>query len=234
MAAAADLAGGEWPERAGVAFVKVMGAVEDRDEGVLLLAHCQDAFGDDTVSGRITTRDLLDALVDRGDDSPWAGEWAADLARDEPKRPAMALARRLRPYGIKPRDLRIGAAVLKGYEARDFVNPWARYLTPPNAPEKMEFVDRSGLFGDQVATSLRRRSEGVSADNGAKPKTGLDQECHDVATSERNKPLRPMTAKSQPGLPTEGQRRMAEARRVAGVELDATDREALGDAGGEQ
>ncbi len=44
LTAIADLAGGEWAERAVKAFVTVMGGEEESDYGVVLLGHIQQAF----------------------------------------------------------------------------------------------------------------------------------------------------------------------------------------------
>src|ERR1019366_4859186 len=40
------------------------------------------------------------------------------------------LARLLAPFGIFPRNLRIGGSVLKGYRQECFSDAWNRYLTP--------------------------------------------------------------------------------------------------------
>jgi hypothetical protein len=103
LAAIADLAGGEWPQRARRSFVKVMGEVEDTDLGVVLLEHCWEAF-EEAKADRLPTADLLAALVDRGDDSEWAGWWGSDIDKGDTKKPAMRLARMLKPYGIRPSD----------------------------------------------------------------------------------------------------------------------------------
>lgn len=41
------------------------------------------------------------------------------------------MAVRLRQYGIKSKQVRIGEASLKGYEKSDFVDAWERYLPSP-------------------------------------------------------------------------------------------------------
>jgi hypothetical protein len=133
LAAIADLAGGDWPDRSRAAFVEIMGAEEDTDLGVLLLGHLRDAFdkaGITALDGavRATTEKLLEVVVARGDESPWGAWWGKDLDAGNLRRPAMRLAGMLRPYGIKPKDLRVGGSVSKGYDRADFADAWERYV----------------------------------------------------------------------------------------------------------
>jgi hypothetical protein len=143
LGAIAELAGGEWPEKGRAAFVAIMGGREDTDPGMLLLGHIAEAFQSRDVKDReglvvsecekLTSAELLRILVDRGDDSPWSGEWGDDIDVSRMRRPAMALARMLRPYDIHPRDMRVqkiggGSVVVKGYHRADFVDPWKRYV----------------------------------------------------------------------------------------------------------
>jgi hypothetical protein len=46
-----------------------------------------------------------------------------------------ALARMLKPFEIRPRDLRFDDGIFKGYRRTYFEDAWARYLPPP-APTK--------------------------------------------------------------------------------------------------
>jgi hypothetical protein len=135
LGAIAELAGGEWPERGRTAFVAVMGAKEDTDHGVLLLGHVAEAFQsrDTPVSEaeKLTSAELLRILVERGDDSPWSGWWGDDIDVSRIRRPAMALAKMLRRYGIKSKDMRVDAGkVVKGYYRADFTDAWRRYASP--------------------------------------------------------------------------------------------------------
>jgi hypothetical protein len=144
LGAIAELAGGEWPERGRAAFMAIMGAKEDADHGVLLLGHVAEAFqsrdskdlrGHVTEAERLTSAELLRILVDRGDDSPWSGWWGDDLDSSRTRRPAMALARMLRPYDIKPKTIRLPGVggkevIAKGYYRADFTDAWKRYVSP--------------------------------------------------------------------------------------------------------
>jgi hypothetical protein len=135
LAAIAELAGEEWPERARVALVAVMGGEEEHDFGVILLGHIRDAFDHaatrtlDGSAERMTTADLLVALVGRGDESPWAGWWGNDIDAGVTRRPAMRLAQMLKAYGIHPTTMRLaGGSAAKGYDRADFGDAWDRYV----------------------------------------------------------------------------------------------------------
>lgn len=125
LIAVADKAGGEWPERARVACVALV--AESRESspslGVRLLKDLKQVFGS---ADHMSTNDILNALYDI-EEAPWASLKGKPLD-------ARGLAYRLRSYDIKPRDVRIGEKILKGYYAEDLWDAWERYLSP--SPEK--------------------------------------------------------------------------------------------------
>jgi hypothetical protein len=169
LAAAADLAGGEWPARARRAFVAVMGEDEDADYGVTLLEHCRDAF-DGVAADRIPTSRLLERLVGRGDASSWAGWWGKDVDEGKFKKPAMRLAQLLKPYDIRPKKLRVGEGTANGYERADFEDAWDRYLPPrPHTDQK-------------DGTSEQSRPDGRNESDPFQPDGSHEQERSDVPT----------------------------------------------------
>lgn len=117
----ADMAGGAWPERARVSCVSLVSLAQDRGQtlGVKLLEDLRTIFGEhDTLS----TEHILTELH-KIDESPWG-----DL-RGKPL-DARGLARRLKPYGAKPAQVRILASTMKGYRREDLYDAWERYLSP--------------------------------------------------------------------------------------------------------
>jgi hypothetical protein len=58
------------------------------------------------------------------DESPW-GDIEGKPLNDR------GLAVRLRPYGVKPKVVRIGDTTHRGYTREDFHDAWLRYLGPP-------------------------------------------------------------------------------------------------------
>ncbi len=123
--AIADLAGGDWPIRARAAAVE-LSATADGDEvgrGTQLLAGIRGALDGREV---ITTAELLEAI--NADDELPFGAWREGKGLD-----ARALARLLKPYGSRPRTVRIGQETAKGYHAADLADLFARYLSPSEA-----------------------------------------------------------------------------------------------------
>jgi hypothetical protein len=136
LLAIADLAGDWWATKAREAAVAIhQPTEEDGDLGVMLLAHVSEILRT-ARGGRMTTEKLLDALADR-EDWPWAPMWGDALERGSVKGPASKLARILRPFGIRPRDIRITGfgGVRKGYLAADFEDAGRRYLPERRADD---------------------------------------------------------------------------------------------------
>jgi len=84
---------------------------------VRLLADLRDIFA---AHERLTTEEILEALCEL-DESPWADIRGKALD-------ARNLSLRLGKYDIKPKVLRIGERVARGYECSDLADAWSRYL----------------------------------------------------------------------------------------------------------
>jgi antitoxin (DNA-binding transcriptional repressor) of toxin-antitoxin stability system len=127
LLAIADAAGGDWPQRARAAAIELHGGeVTDDSVGVLLLRHVRETFEQHGALDRITTAELLAALVDR-DDGPWGDWWGDAVEADKLKGPAVRLAKLLKPYDIAPKVLRFGEGTERGYERAAFTEAWAIY-----------------------------------------------------------------------------------------------------------
>jgi hypothetical protein len=147
LLAIADLAGGEWPARARKAALELHQGRTDTDSaGVALLRAIRDVFyppppAPDAPApepvNEVSTIDLLRALVDR-EGEPWAGWWGRDVDQagegNTPRKPAMELARHLKPFGIQPGKLRDGDKTFNGYKRCDFEDAFGRYLPPNHRP----------------------------------------------------------------------------------------------------
>jgi uncharacterized protein DUF3631 len=145
LLAIADSIGGEWPERTRRAAVSLVSDAKEVEPslGIRLLADCR------TISAGTTatfTNGVLKALHELPE-SPWS-----DL-KGKPLNDR-GLALRLRQYGIKSKQVRIGDITLKGYEWADFIDVWKRYLPPPS--------DRSET-GETSETSQQFQGADVSA-----------------------------------------------------------------------
>jgi putative DNA primase/helicase len=163
--AVADIAGGDWPERARNAALRL--SLDDEDsisKGVLLLGDLRGQF-DSEPSGVLFTQDILTAL--RTDETrPWS-EWKNDKPITDRQ-----LAALLKPYKIKPKTVRGGDQTDKGYRHEWFEDSFASYL-PARSVTASQADDSAGIgFGRSVTTSTpvthnvtdaNRENPGVSA-----------------------------------------------------------------------
>ena len=134
----ADEAGGDWPTRARAAavFLTKNATDESLTRGVELLAHIKEAFGSED---RVWTKTLLRRPCDR-DELPWKDIRGKEL--DD-----RGLGRRLKSYGIKAKDVRIGSERHKGFILTDFYDAWRRYL--PTAPASRDKGDKGDIFDNK-------------------------------------------------------------------------------------
>jgi hypothetical protein len=122
LLAVADAAGGRWPGLARVSAVTLVTLAKESTPslGIRLLEDMRRVF-DKAVA--MPTESILQALKEL-DESIWTDIKGKPL-NDR------GLAARLRPYGIKPKVVRIGDQTVRGYAAEDFYDIWLRYLRPP-------------------------------------------------------------------------------------------------------
>jgi putative DNA primase/helicase len=126
LVAIAEVAGGEWPQKAREAALVLSGGAEPDDSArTQLLADIRSVF-EEKECERITSEALVGALNGMPD-RPWAEcNHGKELTQN-------GLARRLKA-GIRSKNVRIGGLVPKCYEASDFAESFARYLDPPFQP----------------------------------------------------------------------------------------------------
>jgi hypothetical protein len=117
--ALADAAGGSWPERSRVAAVALVADTKRSTPslGIRLLSDLRAIFSDDEA---LSTENILTELH-KLDEAPWGDLKGKPLD-------ARGLARRLRPYDVKPTNVRSLASVVKGYRREDLFDAWQRYL----------------------------------------------------------------------------------------------------------
>ena len=133
LIAVAEAAGGRWPSAARATAVTL--AARSRDDaqelslGVRLLGDMRTVFDKDDAKFTDTLIKALIALPE----APW-GDLRGKGSREGKPITDLGLARRLRHYRIKPKLLRIGIVVGRGYLRADFQDAWERYLPPPAPP----------------------------------------------------------------------------------------------------
>jgi hypothetical protein len=145
LLAIADIAEGDWPERARRAGKALVDASEQGlSEGnvdLLLLGDIRDIFADEFPPEReaaregpgrpddgpkLATKDLLEKLHGL-EERPWSAWGRARKPMTD-----KALGDRLRPYGVRSRTIRVGPSTSKGYYLSGFQDAFARYL--PSSP----------------------------------------------------------------------------------------------------
>jgi hypothetical protein len=174
LLAIADLVAGGWPVRARAALVALFGADQTEESlGVRLLRDVRAAF-DKERADKLGTARLL-ALLAEDEEAPWR-EWRGSGLTPE------RLAKMLKPYGIRPKAIRLEESTPRGYQREQFHDAWLRYLP-------------------QDATTTTAATTPVGG--GAAPATAR----HMPATPGRNgQPAAATTPLwvQQPGPPTEG------------------------------
>jgi hypothetical protein len=133
----ADAAGGHWPATARDAALVLTSAKPQASLGVQLLRDLEIVFGP---NDKMRSEDIIGALMELPE-SPWRRFHADGRSLD-----FRDLAKLLKEYDIRPRDVWIGGGSAKGYFADDLRDAWERYLHPSTAREDREVREvRDGL-----------------------------------------------------------------------------------------
>src|SRR5262249_27961611 len=119
--ALADLAQGDWPERARAAAI-ALSANGTREDEELTARVIDDIFTVFSANGtqRYKTADLIAELA-KIEESPW-GDWYG-----KPISP-QGLSKLLRPYRIRTMPVWVEGATVKGYKVEQFANAFHRVL----------------------------------------------------------------------------------------------------------
>jgi hypothetical protein len=166
LVAVADLAGGDWPQRARDACrALTTGDPEADSASERLLADLQGAFGG---RDQFSTAHLLDQLHAL-EEAPWS-DWFGN-----PLTPR-GLANLLRPYGVRSRTIRpvegdiaykpgkpAAEQGAKGYLRADLADPWARYI-PVESAEPPPADDVHGAGGEASQTSQASHPDSTDSD----------------------------------------------------------------------
>ncbi len=118
----ADFAGGRWPQLARIAALELSGARGEDEESArtLLLADIKAIFKERAVD-RIESASLVEDLG-KIEEHPWP-EW-----RKGNPITSLQIARLLKPFGIRPKPIRFGSGLARGYELSWFEDAFIRYL----------------------------------------------------------------------------------------------------------
>ena len=173
LLAIADLAGGEWAQRARRAIVELRGGepAEDDSIGVRLLADVRGAF-ETLAADRLSTADLLDHLHGL-DEAPWA-EWHKGKPLS-----ARGLSDRLKPYRVRSRTVRLDdGSTPKGYKREQLEDAWRRYLPANPASIRHNATTR---MGSGIAAETDPPQDRVVADSEEAENPRRERDVADVA-----------------------------------------------------
>jgi len=179
--AIAEIAGGDWPRRAAAAFAKLATETDQEAQGIgtMLLTDIRQVLADST-GPRIFSKSLVESLCAMSD-RPWP-----EANRGKPITESW-LARRLHPFGINPRTLRIGDDRAKGYETAHFNEAFERYLSSPGLSNR----DTVTAIDSQAVTPIESRDNAESC-HGLKSTQPLANtelsRCHDSKPPVAGKP----------------------------------------------
>jgi len=172
LLAIADLAGGEWAQRARHAIVELRGGAtaEDDSIGVRLLADVRGAF-ETLAADRVSTADLL-AHLHGLDEAPWPEWYGKPLT-------SRALSKLLTPYGLSSRTVRLDdGSTPKGYKREQFDDAWKRYLPATGASIRHNATTR---IGSGIATRTDPPQDRVVADSEEAENPHGERDVADVA-----------------------------------------------------
>lgn len=162
LLAIADIAGEDWPQRGRIAALalSVGDGREDESEGLRLLADIRDIFAALGDPDKITSANIVRALI-RLEEAPWSDLRGRPLT-------TLQLSKRLKPFTIKPRTIRLDADnTARGYLRDTFVPEWARYLPPPTPGNPTQVT--------QVTQATDTDTAAVSGVSGVSANTGMGE-----------------------------------------------------------
>jgi hypothetical protein len=121
LLAIADVAGGDWPQRAWKAALELSGNCVREDDSLtaLLLKDIYTVFSSGA-GDRLQTADLISYLTEI-EESPW-GDWYGKTIS------AQALSRLLKPHRIKTMPVKAEGKTVRGYKVEQFAEAFHRVL----------------------------------------------------------------------------------------------------------
>ena len=164
LLAVADAAGGDWPALARAAAAELhAGDPENESYGVLLLADIRELVDPDEP---ISTFDLATRLVKDGDRGPWADWWGKFVESDSDasrKSVGHQIGRKLKPYGIKAKQVTVDGDNVRGFPAGTFADAFDRYLPSPQPKNARTLDRRSEALSDPGTAPADAPSEQASS-----------------------------------------------------------------------
>jgi hypothetical protein len=171
LLAIADQVGGEWPQRARAAAVRLSGddLPDEESAGVLLLHDVKTIF-ETQGADRISSASLV-AELHEIEESPWA-EWHVSTHR---------VAKLLKQFEVRPRTVRFeDETTAKGYRLEQFEDAFGRYLTEKPSQRHNGLVEPKPADVEPLVTDSNRNTVTTRM---VEPKTGDLEPLHASADS---------------------------------------------------
>lgn len=160
LLAIAELAGGNWPERAWQAALELSASREAEDEslGPCLLRDVRDVFANRGVD-RLSSANLA-ASLNEIEESPWGDIRGKELN-------ARSLAQRLKRFSVRPRTIRLeDGSTPKGYLLEQFEDAFSRYLGASERHTATTRMDTSVAPNPQAPQRADQASRKPASANG--------------------------------------------------------------------
>jgi putative DNA primase/helicase len=148
MFAIADSAGDDWPQRTRRVAEAFVSKTSDETRAIVLLGDIADTF-DKCGADHLHSDDLIADLVAM-EDRPWS-EWG----RGQKPITKNQLASLLKPFGIAPKQIKVGGLNKRGYTRDAFEGLFDRYLPARGSQDATPLppLAHKGLRGVQTATA---------------------------------------------------------------------------------
>jgi putative DNA primase/helicase len=163
--AIAELAGPEWTAKSHAAALEFNGShdVADDDLGVQLLAAIKDLI--ETTRGTASVDGVFSEAIVKHLHQDTTGPWLA-YGKMQKEITARQVGDLLRPYGIKPKQIRQGATSKKGYEFASFKGAFDAYLATPSISSETPKQTNSDKHLEPISSETP--IENVSDENAGK------------------------------------------------------------------
>jgi hypothetical protein len=163
LLAIADLAGGDWPERARKAAI-ALSSGEERDDDSVTALLIRDSHGVFVAKGEhLKTTDLLEGLH-QIEESPWGDWYGKPLS-------AHGLSRLLKPYRIRTMPVYSDGKTVRGYKADQFADAFQQFGLPSVRSVRCVRHEGTSEAGANAPNASNASTAGVRS-NGRRPLPG--------------------------------------------------------------
>ncbi len=170
--AIAQVAGGDWPQRAAEAFAKLTAKTDADAQGIgtMLLADIQRVFIEASAE-RMLSKTLVDTLCSMSD-RPWP-----EANRGRPITPTW-MARRLHCFNVSSKTIRVGDERANGYELAHFQDAFDRYLPNPGLSKRDNVTTPDFTGGNPTFQSVTDSTHVTDAEMDETPANIELSRCH--------------------------------------------------------